>query len=90
MKYLRLFVAHGVGLERDRRLHRRQRHKLKNMVRDHVPQARPSRNTAAMLDAEFFGDGDLHVSIKLRFQIGSKMLLPNRKTKIFCTVSLPR
>ena len=61
-QYLCLFVADGVGFERDRRLHRGQRNKLEDMIRDHVPQ-RAGRVViaAAKLDAELFGHGDLHM-----------------------------
>ena len=36
------------------------------------------------------GHGDLHLVHVAAFQSGSKMPLPNRKTRMFCTVSLPR
>ena len=53
LQYLRLLVADRVGLERNRRLHRGQRHELEDMIRDHVPQ-RAGRVViaAALLDAE--------------------------------------
>ena len=52
VQHLRLFVAHGVGVERDRRLHRRQRDQLEEMVRHHVAQ-RTGRVVvaASLLDA---------------------------------------
>ena len=36
---LRFLVAHGVSLERHRRLHRGQREQLKHVVRHHVPES---------------------------------------------------
>ena len=49
-------------VESRRRLHRDQRQQLKQMVRHHVAQ-RAGRviETAAVADAEFFVDGDLHM-----------------------------
>ena len=61
MKDLRLLVAHGVRLERNRWLHRGERNQLQQMIRHHVSQrARLLVISAALLDPDFLGGGDLH------------------------------
>ena len=63
VEHLRLLVAHGVGVERDGRLHRRQRDELEDVVRHHVAQAprraRSSRRAARRPTVS--ADRDLHV-----------------------------
>jgi hypothetical protein len=61
-KRLRLLVAHGVGVEVDRRLHRGQRNELQEVVLEDV--ARRTRllvERCAAFDAHRLGDGDLHM-----------------------------
>ena len=56
-----MLVAHGVSVERNRRLHRGQRHQLKQMIRRHVAQgAGAFVISAALFDANFLRRGDLH------------------------------
>ena len=92
LEHLDLLVADGVGREVHRRLHRHQAEKLHHVVLDHVadracgvviaarPPAMPT-SSATVICTE---------ATCRRFQIGSKMLLPNRKARMFWTVSLPR
>ena len=61
-EHLGLLVAHRVGLEGDRRLHRREAHELEQVVLEHVAHhagflvvARP------VLDSDRLRGGDLHV-----------------------------
>src|SRR3989442_15328962 len=62
VKHFSLFVADFVGIEGDGRLHRGHGEKLEEMVRDHVAErAGCFVETAAMLDADGFSGGDLHV-----------------------------
>ncbi len=59
---LRLLVAHGVGVERDRRLHRRQADQLHDVVRHHVAQRSGMIEVAAAsLHAHRLRHRDLHV-----------------------------
>ena len=59
---LHLLVAHRVGGERDRRLHRREAEELHQVVLDDVLRdAGLLEELAAPLDADLLGDGDLHV-----------------------------
>ena len=59
---LGLLIAHGVGLERDRRLHGGEADELHNVVRHHVAQrAGLIVIAAALLDADRFRHGNLHV-----------------------------
>ena len=59
---LHLFVADGFGFERHRRFHGDERQHLEHVVLHHVAQrAGLLVITAALADAEFFADGDLHV-----------------------------
>ena len=61
MQDLGLLIAHGVGFERHWRFHRSQGNQLQQMIRHHVAQrARLFVITAALLDPDFFGRGDLH------------------------------
>ena len=58
----RLLLAHGVGVEGHRRLHRRHRDQLEKVVRHHVTKrARRIVKFAALLDADRFRYRDLHV-----------------------------
>ena len=62
LQHLQFFVAPGVGLERVRRLQRNETNELHHMVLDHVAdRARFLIVTAASLDAQRLGDGDLHM-----------------------------
>ncbi len=57
-----LAVAHVLGGERDRRLHRDHREHLHQVILDHVAQrAGPLVVARAALDADGLGCGDLHV-----------------------------
>ena len=62
MEHLGLLVAHRVGVERNRRLHRGQGNQLEQVIGHHVAQ-RAGRLviTAARLDAHGLGGCDLHV-----------------------------
>ena len=60
-QHLHLLVAHGVGVERRRRLHGDEREQLDEVRRDHVAQrAGLLVVRAAVLDAERLRGGDLH------------------------------
>ena len=62
LEQLRLLGAHGVGVERDRRLHPDHGEELEQMVRHHVPQRAGSFvEAAAALDADGLGGCDLNV-----------------------------
>ena len=62
LEHLDLLRAHGVRLEGDRRLHRRQTEELEEMILEHVANdARLLVIAGAVLDADGLGDGDLHV-----------------------------
>ncbi len=62
VEYLGLLIAHSVCLERDRRLHRRQRHELQDVIRDHVAQGSGRIViTATLFNTELLCDGDLDV-----------------------------
>src|SRR5256714_1812244 len=62
VKNFRLFVPYGVGMKRNRRLHRRQRNELQQMIGDHVAQrARGFVVCAALLDADLLSRSNLHV-----------------------------
>src|SRR5260370_17388438 len=59
---LGLFITNCVGPKRNRRLHRRKADELHDVVGDHIPEcARLVVVTATLLDADGFGNGDLHV-----------------------------
>ena len=59
-QHLELLVAHGVGVEGHRRLHRHEREELDEVRRDHVAQRSGLLVVrAAMLDAERLRGGDL-------------------------------
>ena len=61
-QHLQTLVAHRLCEERGRRLHRRHREQLEQMVLHHVAQrARRVVIATALLDADRLGDGDLHV-----------------------------
>ena len=60
-QHLHLLVAHGVGVERRRRLHGDEREQLDEVRRDHVAQrAGLLVVRAAVLDAQRLRGGDLH------------------------------
>src|SRR5258706_5952398 len=66
MKDLGLLITDCVCLERNRWFHSGKRDKLEYVVRDHVPQRTGGIViAAALLDAEFFGHGDLNVVYKI-------------------------
>ncbi len=70
---LDLLVAHGIGLEGERRLHRDEREQLQHVVLHHVAQgARPLVVRATALDADLLGHRDLdrvdQVGVPHRFE----------------------
>ncbi len=61
MQDFRLFVAHRVGIKRDRRFHRRQRKQLKEMIGHHVAQSTGRLvETAALFHSHGLGRRNLH------------------------------
>jgi hypothetical protein len=61
-KEVRLPITDRLSVVADRRLHRNQRHELKEVILEHVPQAAGFFVvTAPVLHAERLGGGDLHV-----------------------------
>ena len=62
MQHFGLLVADFIGIERNGRLHGGHREQLEEMIRHHVAKrARGLIKSAAMLHADGFGGGDLHV-----------------------------
>src|SRR6267142_2803790 len=62
MENFSLLVADCISLKRCRRFHRGQTEKLHKVIRNHVAQrARSIEVSAALLHADGFGIGDLHV-----------------------------
>ena len=61
-QHLQFLVAHAVGIERDRRVHRDQAQQLQHVVLQHVTQrAGFVIVAAAAFQSDRFGDRDLHV-----------------------------
>ena len=84
-------VADHVGVERPGGLHRGHAEQLEDVVLDHVAQRAGLLVVAARVPTPSSSATVIWTwSMYFWFQSGSKMLLPNRRTIRFCTVSLPR